>query len=271
MMNLNEIRDLYLAEGFSYLEANSRTSQDIVLSLISKSTLISHITIKGGVLMQHLSGDGRRATQDFDLDFIRHSLSDTSVINFVEKLSGLTDEIDVTINAPIEALKHQDYNGKRAYIRITDSTGTSIDTKLDIGVHKNTNIEQGLFCFELRKLDDSVSLLANTKEQMFAEKLKSLLRLGASSTRYKDVFDMYWIVEQGEINKTILHIDLKLIIFDDETMRENCIIDIVSRLDRVFKDPHFTDSLSKSRRHNWLDVKIEKALNDLLDFFTNFE
>jgi hypothetical protein len=270
-MKLNEIRDSYLADGFSYLEANSRTSQDIILSLISRSTLIYHITIKGGVVMQHMSGDGRCATQDFDLDFIRYSLSDASIINFVEKLSGLTEELDITINSSIEALKHQDYNGKRANIRITDSTGTSIDTKLDVGVHKNTDIKQELFCFDLKKLDDSVSLLVNTKEQMFAEKLKSLLRLGASSTRYKDVFDMYWIVEQGEINKTIFHKDLKLIIFDDETMSENDIIDIVSRLDSVFKDAHFIDSLNKSRRYNWLDIRVEKALKGLLDFFINFE
>jgi hypothetical protein len=82
---------------------------------------------------------------------------------------------------------------------------------------------------------------------------------------------MYWIVEQGEINKTTLHKDLKLIIFDDETMREDCLFDIAARLDRIFKDAHFIDSISKSRRHNWLDIKIEKTLNGLLDFFINFE
>jgi hypothetical protein len=221
--------------------------------------------------MQHITGDSRRATQDFDLDFIRHSLADTSIINFVEKLSGLTDEIDITINAPIEALKHQDYNGKRAYIRITDNTGTSIDTKLDVGVHKNTDIKQELFCFDLKKMDDSVSLLVNTKEQMFTEKLKSLLRLGALSTRYKDIFDMYWIVEQGEISKRDFYENLKLIIFDDATMRENNTTDIAFRLNRVFKDTHFIESLNKSRRYNWLEARIETVLKSLLEFFTNFE
>jgi hypothetical protein len=31
---------------------------------------VDNVTIKGGVVMQHLSGDSRRATQDFDFDFI---------------------------------------------------------------------------------------------------------------------------------------------------------------------------------------------------------
>ena len=70
MMILEELRDAYLADGFSYLDAGARTCQDIILSLIAKSALVDNVTIKGGVVMQHLSGDSRRATQDFDFDFI---------------------------------------------------------------------------------------------------------------------------------------------------------------------------------------------------------
>ena len=72
--------------------------------------------------MQHLSGDSRRATQDFDLDFIRYSLSDESIKSFVDKLSEQSDDISISITAPLEDLEHQDYNGKRAYITITDNT-----------------------------------------------------------------------------------------------------------------------------------------------------
>ena len=270
-MNLGDIRDLYISEGFSYLEASSRTSQDVLLTLIAKSGLSKNVTIKGGVVIQHVSGDSRRATQDFDLDFIRYSLNDDSIRRFIEELNKTFVDITISITAPIEEMKHQDYNGKRVYICIEDNMGTTIETKLDIGVHKNISLEQDEYCFELDKLDDSVSLLVNTKEQSFAEKLKSLLRLGASSTRYKDIFDMYWFATHGSIDRTVFIQNLKVFIFNDKTMRENNTKDIASRLNNVFNDSYFMESLKKSKRYNWLDIEPIAATKSLLEFFIDLQ
>ena len=269
-MRLSDIRNAYITEGFSYLDASSRTSQDIVLALIAKSPLAERITIKGGVVMQHISGDGRRATQDLDFDFIKYSLSEESIKSFVGKLCEQSDDINITIIAPIEELKHQDYNGKRAHVRITDSDGTSIDTKLDIGIHKDLSMEQDVYCFDLCKLDDSVTLLINTKEQIFVEKLKSLLRLGVFSTRYKDIFDMYWLAIHGDINKAVFLTDINAIIFSDATMREESMGDIVSRLEKVLNNHGFIESLSKSKRHNWLSIDVESVTKTLLEFFKDY-
>ena len=40
-----------------------------------------------------------------------------------------------SIVAPIEELNHQDYNGKRVILGLTDRNNTRIGAKLDIGVH----------------------------------------------------------------------------------------------------------------------------------------
>ncbi len=53
-------------------------------------------------------------------------------------------------------------------------------------------IEQEEYCFDIGFDDEGASLLINTREQMFAEKLRSLLKFGTFSTRYKDVYDMYY-------------------------------------------------------------------------------
>ena len=269
-MNINDIRDAYTSEGFGYLEASARASNDIILALIAKSSLAERVTIKGGVVMQYISGDSRRATQDLDLDFIKYSLSDESIMQFVTALSSQSDDCNISIVAPIEELKHQDYHGKRAYIRITDAAGTSVVTKLDMGVHKDIGMEQDVYCFELDKLDDSVTLFINAKEQILIEKLKSLLRLGVLSTRFRDVFDMYWLVTEGGINKMLLMRYMRLKIFDDLTMREEDIFDIVSRLDKVLNDSSFVSALNRSSRYNWLDVNPNQATKALLSFFKNY-
>jgi len=266
-MNLDNIRNSYIAEGFGFIDAGSRTCQDVILALIGESYLVKNVTIKGGVVMQHLSGDSRRATQDLDFDFIKHSLNEQSIRSFINNLNEHTDEVSISVIAPLEDLKHQDYNGKRVYIRITDYTGTGIDTKLDIGVHKNFEMEQDLYCFDLSKLDDSVTLLINTKEQIFVEKLKSLLKFGVLSTRYKDLFDMYWLKMHGGLNNEIVLSDIKLIVFKDKTMSLRTVTDVLTRLEVVLTDTGFIKSIGRHKRHNWLDVEPENIARVLLGYF----
>lgn len=81
-------------------------------------------------------------------------------------------------------------------------------------------------------LDIGASVLINSNEQMFTEKLKSLLRFGPISTRYKDIYDMYYLGQKVDKNKLIECIDS--FIFKDTSMRENSIEDIVKRLELSF-------------------------------------
>ena len=62
-----------------------------------------------------------------------------------------------------------------------------------MGVHNRFESEQEEYCFDIAYDDEGASLLINSDEQMFAEKLRSLLKFGPLSTRYKDVYDMYYL------------------------------------------------------------------------------
>ena len=42
-----------------------------------------YVTIKGGVVMRSITNDVRRTTQDMDIDFIRCSLSNDSIDDFM--------------------------------------------------------------------------------------------------------------------------------------------------------------------------------------------
>ena len=107
-----------------------------------------------------ISKDIRRATQDLDIDFIRYSLDDSSIEAFIEKLND--KEIKIKITSPIKRLHHQGYDGKRVFIDISDNFGNVFSTKLDIGVHKDIDIDQDELCFDLGIDSNSVTLLANS-------------------------------------------------------------------------------------------------------------
>lgn len=177
-------------EGYSCLNATARVCQDVILSKLAASGMRDRVTVKGGVLMCALSGSGRRATQDIDLDFVRYPMTDASIRSFVSALSNLGDGVTVRIAGEIEELSQQDYKGRRVNLKVSDGRST-FDTKLDLGVHASAAMEQDELWFDVAHRQEGVCLLANSKEQVFAEKLKSLLRHGirtAPETRFMERF-----------------------------------------------------------------------------------
>ena len=85
--------------------------------------------------------------------------------------------------------------------KLNNEEGVEIESKVDLGVHKHMDIEQIEYCFDIANDEDGASLLINSPEQMFTEKLRSLLKFGRFSTRYKDIFDMYYLREAVNLKR----------------------------------------------------------------------
>lgn len=264
-MNLAELIQKYRTMGYNYADASAQVCQDILLYKISNTRFGRNITIKGGVVMHSISHDLRRATRDLDLDFIKYSLADVYIYKFIDTLNTTNDNIKIEITGEIEELRQQDYHGKRVHLKLTDDLGYSITTKLDIGVEKNFDEEQEEFCFNLDVLGKNANLLINSPEQIFTEKLKSLLKLGLQSSRYKDLLDFYYLITENKLNKDKLYLCIVKIIYNDDNMRENNIGDIIKRLSTVFYSPRYKNNLTDSKV-NWLDVSVDDAINLVMNY-----
>ena len=164
---------------------STKVCQDILLAKISKGALNRNITIKGGVVMHNISKDSRRATRDLDLDFIKYSLDDKSIKNFIEKL-------------------------------------------------------------------------------------KSLLKFGFVSTRYKDIFDFYYLINNEALSKDKLLKCFDTFIFRDETMKENNLEDIFNRLKRILHNKNYLRNLNTAK-NNWLELPIEEVIKSVLDYFETLQ
>ena len=269
-MNIEIIRQKYIKLGYTRANAIAKVCQDVILNLISKSTYFRNVTIKGGVVMHSISNDKRRATRDLDLDFIKYSLDDSSIINFIEKLNNNEDGIIIKINGNIEKLHHQDYDGKRVNIIVSDSFNNVMNTKLDIGVHKNFDITQEEYCFDLDAINSTANLFVNSCEQIFIEKLKSLLKFGVLSTRYKDIFDFYYLINNTNIDKDKFNKYIDEIIYKDDTLEEKNINDIISKLKIIFSNRLFIRNLNDAR-NNWLELPVEEVLDKIYIFLESME
>ncbi|MCR4647525.1 MAG: nucleotidyl transferase AbiEii/AbiGii toxin family protein [Lachnospiraceae bacterium] len=252
--------DEYSEEGLTGELASSRVCQDIVLKAIAEGPFSRNVTIKGGVVMRSLTQNSRRATQDIDLDFIHYSLDDISIRNFVEKLNCI-DGIQIEIQGEIKVLKHQDYHGKSIEVVIHDEFGNKVNSKSDIGVHKHLEINQEEYCFDVCMDDEGATLLKNTVEQSFVEKLRSLLKFGPASRRYKDIYDMFFLKDIA--SKTKLLEIMELLVFSDDGMYEKNVTDIVKRVSFTFKDEQYLRRVSGSRQR-WLDNDIHEIASGII-------
>ena len=262
MIKIADMIDKAKEIGYDEINAEAKVCQDIILALISQSQYNRNVTVKGGVVMRSITNNTRRATQDMDLDFIKYSLQDDSIKRFISKLNtvGL---VTIEMTGNIEELRQQDYYGKRIFIEITDSDGYQLKSKIDLGVHNRYDIKQEEFCFDVGLDDEGASLLINSKEQMFTEKLRSILKFGPLSTRYKDIFDIYYL--SSLVNLEQLNECFKTLIYDDEGMRENNIEDIIRRVKNTFSNSVYVRKLSTSEK-NWLDVEQNVVLEEIIEF-----
>lgn len=262
MINLLEEIQKVKGEGYSEANAQARVCQDIILYGIAKGSFSKNVTIKGGVVMRNISKNARRATQDIDLDFIKYSISDEAIRNFIDKLY-LDEGIHIKIKKPIIELKHRDYQGKRVFVEITDKHGNILESKIDVGVHKDLDIRQEEYCFDICFQEDGASLLMNSREQIITEKLKSFLRFGTRSTRYKDVFDICYLSENVNKNKLLQYI--QKYVYEDISLPVNDIDELIKRIERVFSNNLFIKEMTKSKK-NWMDITNEEALKRNIEF-----
>lgn len=269
-MNLLTLIKNYVSVGYKIDDAEAKVCQDIILIKISKSPFYSNVTIKGGVVMHSISNDKRRATKDLDIDFIRYSLSDESINKFIENLNNLNDGIKIIITKDIKELKQQDYQGKRVYVRLVDNFNNELNTKLDIGVHNNFDIEQDEYCFKLDAIKKSATLLINSKEQIFVEKIKSLLKHGSISTRYKDVLDFYYLINDGNMNRGKLIKLFEIIIFNDSKMNEKNINDVYNTLKNTFRRKRYLNNFNNVK-NNWLELPVNDVVESILKFINELE
>ena len=168
----------------------------------------------------------------------------------------------------IKVLKHQDYHGKSIEVVIRDDSGNTVNSKIDIGVHKHLEIDQEEYCFDVCMDDEGATLLKNTVEQSFVEKLRSLLKFGSNSRRYKDIYDMFYLKDIISRDKVLEIMDL--LIFKDDGMFENTVSDIVKRVMATFKDEQYLKRVSESRQR-WMDNDIHEIADGIVAYLDSLK
>ena len=263
-MIIKELVDKYLSSGHSYRNAQNLAAEEIIIKKIATSPFSSHVTLKGGIVMFNLTKSIRRVTQDIDFDLIRYSIDDQSIELFIKKLDAIDDGISCSIVGQIEQLHQEDYHGVRVNLLLKDQNNAKLNIKLDIGVHTYSAIKQDNAIFAFSNSEDSVTINVNPCEQIISEKLLSLARLGPISTRYKDIYDIYYLITKNlvNINKTK---EILSLFISSSKRKPNDIGELTNSIIDTLNNKSFANDAKKSTSL-WIDVDYDIVKEVITNF-----
>ncbi len=264
MFNIKDLVNKYIDEGYEEIYANAKVAQDIILTYLFESKYKNNVTIKGGIVMYNLSNNTRRATIDIDLDLIRIYLADNNLYNIFT--SHKLDGIDIIVDKKgITDLKHQDYKGKRIPIIIRDNYNNELNTKVDVGIHTEFDIKQDEIYFDTCIDDKKLLLMVNSKEQIFVEKIIPIIKFGLLSTRYKDFYDLYWLIKNGNMNKNEVNKILNSKIFEYGINGINSLEKLINHIELVLSNKNYL-KIMDNRKNNWLDIGVKELKETIVNY-----
>ena len=132
------------------------------------------------------------------------------------------------------------------------------------------DIKQDELCFDLGLNTLNVTLLANSKEQICVEKIKSLLKFRITSTRYKDVFDIYYLINTNNFDKIRFINYLDKFVFKDSLIDENNLSEIKNSLNNILSNNKFK-SMFNMAKNNWTELHVENVITIIMGFLTSLE
>lgn len=178
-----------------------------VLMRLEKSEYKDNIILKGGVLLSSIIGNDLRTTKDIDATLKGLPLT----IEMVEEIFKEILSVDIKDNVYFELVSIKD-------IRITDEYGGfrlnikgtfyKIRTNFFIEITTGDIITPREIKYKYSSIfeDKKINIMAYTIETIIAEKFESIISKNITTTRAKDFYDLYMLIDnhKDEIDNGVL-------------------------------------------------------------------
>ena len=178
-----------------------------VLMRLEKSKYRDNIILKGGVLLSSIIGCDMRTTKDIDATLKSILLTEESIKNIFEEI--LSIDIDDGFNFKIESIKdirlESEYSGYRINVY---GVFDKLKTHFFIEVTTGDIITPREIMYKYNSIfeDKTINIMAYTIETIIAEKFESIISKNISTTRAKDFYDIYILINNhiSNVDKHIL-------------------------------------------------------------------
>lgn len=242
-----------------------------VLMRLEKSEYKDNLILKGGVLLSSIIGNDLRTTKDIDATLKGLPLT----IEMVEEIFKEILSVDIKDNVYFELVSIKD-------IRITDEYGGfrlnikgtfyKIRTNFFIEITTGDIITPREIKYKYSSIfeDKKINIMAYTIETIIAEKFESIISKNITTTRAKDFYDLYMLIDnhKNEIDNVVLKkavintFNKRNTTYDINLFRETLeILESSETLKNVFMD--YQSKLVYPQKVEY--KKTMEALNEIVD------
>ncbi len=177
-----------------------RYLQERFLYRLSESKYKNNFILKGGLLLITIDIPSSRPT--LDIDFLAKNINQEKIEFYFQEICKIntTDGIKFDENSvkTEEIIKEGDYKGIRVKIKAYFHTSQT-DISIDVGLG-DIVLNQREITFPCILSDKAPVLNAYSLETIVAEKLEAMAKLLYANSRMKDFYDVYTILNTGNIN-----------------------------------------------------------------------
>lgn len=242
-----------------------------VLMRLEKSEYKDNLILKGGVLLSSIIGNDLRTTKDIDATLKGLPLT----IEMVEEIFKEILSVDIKDNVFFELVSIKD-------IRITDEYGGfrlnikgtfyKIRTNFFIEITTGDIITPREIKYKYSSIfeDKKINIMAYTIETIIAEKFESIISKNITTTRAKDFYDLYMLIDNhkdeidnGVLKKAVINtFNKRNTTYDINLFRETLeILESSETLENVFMD--YQSKLVYPQKVEY--KKTMEALNEIVD------
>lgn len=178
-----------------------------VLMRLEKSKYRDNIILKGGVLLSSIIGSDMRTTKDIDATLRSIPLNEQSIREIFEEI--LSIDINDNVKFKIENIKdirlEDEYGGYRINVF---GEFDNLKTHFFIEITTGDIITPREIRYKYNSIfgDKKINIMAYTIETIVAEKFESIISKNITTTRAKDFYDIYIIMNNyiNDLNKNTL-------------------------------------------------------------------
>ncbi len=179
---------------------------ECVLERISVSKFADNLILKGGMLIASLVGINNRTTMDMDTTIKGYPFTEQVIRKIITEICAIKRRDGVTLAfSHLNTIRADDqYGGYRGTI-IAEFESIRTPLKIDITVGDILTPNAVRYSYPAIFKEKNIEIWAYNLETVLAEKVETILRRSVLSTRPRDYYDVYCIMNtrQSKIDRTV--------------------------------------------------------------------
>jgi hypothetical protein len=184
------------------------------LCRVNASKYRNDFIFKGGFLLSNYIPLNRE-TKDLDFSSKESSVDFSFIQAAAHEICGISldDHMSYEIISIEDIKKNSQYPGFQLTVKCLCFGKGRTNIFIDIG--RGDVVDAYEVSFQLLKshkgplFENEIMIEAYPPEFIFAEKFESITKLGSQTSRMKDFYDIYWLIQSGILNKKDVHSAIK--------------------------------------------------------------